>query len=519
MGSNHPYYRRVRPQAQIETDFTRDMGLRWLVGRLRAANRLPAGNGFSVRALMQTFPPSPPGSVRSLVSKMLVVAGVSPHVDLMHAHLEPYDVAEPVAEASRLFDKRAAAAVSGTVSIQLGVRVFPNVKWMPLKIVGLPLGPNWPFHVDDNTAAVSDTPGQNLFSVLDLLEMKFYGDAAPTVYIATVKCLAALAYLDYFPDAQAGNLRDLVSQALVAAGPGWCGTFGPGVGSTDLVLKKHLLEGNYDMSLMHLIPIAYRYFDEISPAAREHLITILLARGRVHRIDLNDTFTSGGAPNDWSRAGFVSPLGLHKRLGETENHILMINTARYLANQLLYQRHQTLQYDNRRNGFDGAPSCTALILGLLRNILRDDFSEYNAKSYQHETRTALLNLCSYAYDHEVRLAARMVLDYVAAHMAVSSNDGRRMVPFRRRNEGKNVAHTAEGAMTVGLLEIVARRRSHDGTHGYSVRGDQGVRVPLREPAEPGSAPRMEHRKRRRRFHSGDAERLPPSCPDPRSVRQ
>jgi hypothetical protein len=64
---------------------------------------------------------------------------------------------------------------------------------------------------------------------------------------------------------------------------------------------------------------------------------------------------------------------------------------------------------------------------LLRNYLRDDFAEYNAKPYQSETRYALLNLCSYAYDAEVRLGARMVLDYISAHIAVSSNDLRRMV--------------------------------------------------------------------------------------------
>jgi hypothetical protein len=91
------------------------------------------------------------------------------------------------------------------------------------------------------------------------------------------------------------------------------------------------------------------------------------------------------------------------------------------------------------------------MLGLLRNILRDDFSEYNAKNYQIEVRSALLNLCSYAYDDEVRLAARMVLDYISAHFAVSSNDLRRMVPFRRRNE-KNHVTRASGFMTVGLLE-------------------------------------------------------------------
>ncbi|MEJ7680531.1 MAG: hypothetical protein WKG06_22300 [Segetibacter sp.] len=160
------------------------------------------------------------------------------------------------------------------------------------------------------------------------------------------------------------------------------------------------------MSEMHLLPIAYRYYDELPSVAREHLITMLLARGRIHRPGLDDTFTSESTPNDWSRAGSVSPVGIHIRIGETENHTLMIITARYLTNQLLYQRNPDLKYDNRRNGSDDAPSCTGLVLYLLRNILRDDFSEYNAKPYQTQTRSALLNLYSYAYDHEVRLLLR-----------------------------------------------------------------------------------------------------------------
>jgi len=76
------------------------------------------------------------------------------------------------------------------------------------------------------------------------------------------------------------------------------------------------------------------------------------------------------------------------------------------------------------------------------------------KPYQEETRHALLNLCSYAYDAEVRLGARMVLDYISAHIAVSSNDLRRMVPFRRRNENDNVRQIAgePGFMDVSLLD-------------------------------------------------------------------
>jgi hypothetical protein len=74
------------------------------------------------------------------------------------------------------------------------------------------------------------------------------------------------------------------------------------------------------------------------------------------------------------------------------------------------------------------------ILGLLRNQMRNDFAEYNARPYQEETRHALLNLYNYAYDAEVRLAAGMVLDYVSAHIAASSCDLRRLVPFRRKND-------------------------------------------------------------------------------------
>ncbi|MDB5448791.1 MAG: hypothetical protein JWQ97_4108 [Phenylobacterium sp.] len=449
MGSIRPYYRRPRPEPQVEADFSRAFGLTWLVRRLRTHEDLPPGGEIKLRGLMTQFPSA--GSVRTLMSKLLLATEVSPHIDLMQAHSDPYDAADPIGEAQRLFDKRAAAAIFGCVSRHLGVSVFPNIVWAPAKVKGFPPGGNVPYPVDDNTGKVGDNWGEGLFSSRDLLELKFYGNAAPAIHVPLFKCLAAMAYPDYFPTANAGNLRAMVSQALLAASPGWCGTYGPGVGSTDLVLKAHLLEGNYDMSQMHLAALAYRHFDDL-PAAREHLIGALLARGAIHRIDEDDILTSGGPPNDWNRAGFVSPHGAHKNLGETENHIMTINTARYLANQLLYQRHQSLSYDNRRNGVDGGPSCTSLLLTLLRNILRDDFSEYNAKSYQHETRTALLNLVTYAYDHEVRLASRMVLDYISAHMAVSSCDGRRLVPFRRRNNPNNSARAADGSMTVGLTE-------------------------------------------------------------------
>jgi hypothetical protein len=353
-------------------------------------------------------------------------------IDIHQCHLPRYPAGDARPLANSLFDSRAAAVVSAAVGDPLSV--IPQPK---------------------------PTSGDLDFDAL--LERKRYGDSAPTILILTPKCLAVMAYEDYFPGVpNAARLRPMVWDAIMAASPGWCGTFSPAVNN----LGQDKYEGNYDMTQMFLLPLAYGYYDattaestplldQLRADAQEKLITSLLARGCIHRAALDDTFTSGGAPNDWSRAGHVAPVGIGLvDIPETENHVLMIATARYLTNQLLYQRNQgNIWYDNRRNGdaSDSRPSCLDQVVLLLRNYLRNDFAEYNAKPYQEETRHALLNLYSYAYDSEVRLGAGMVLDYISAHMAVSSCDLRRLVPFRRRDEDKYVHQDPGGLTDVGLL--------------------------------------------------------------------
>jgi hypothetical protein len=303
-------------------------------------------------------------------------------------------------------------------------------------------------------AAVMADAGDVLNNPMLLLETKPYDTP---IQILTPRCLGAMAYLDYFPsDKDTGSkLREAISQAIMTAVPGWCGTFGPGVTGA-ISASDEPPEGNYDITQMKLLPLAYCFYDDLAPPAAERLVTTLLARGSIQRPGDDLTFTSGVAPNDWSRAGVLSPVGVHVDIPETENHVLMIGTARYLTNQLLYQRTQDESLDNRRNGNpnDSRPSCMEQLLNLLRNYLSNDFAEYNAKPYQEETRDALLNLCTFAYDVEVRLAAQMVLDYISAHILVSSNDLRRMVPFRRRNEDKYVAQLVDqpGVMGVPLLD-------------------------------------------------------------------
>src|SRR6185369_652224 len=96
-GTIHPYYQRRLPTPQIESDFASD-----------------------------TF-----------------------HIDLANAHIPEYGASNTVAEANRLFDKRAAAAVRNSVGIDVGVRIWP----------------------------------EDAFTDRDLLEIKSYGDEAPTIYI------------------------------------------------------------------------------------------------------------------------------------------------------------------------------------------------------------------------------------------------------------------------------------------------------------------------------------------------
>ncbi len=137
---------------------------------------------------------------------------------------------------------------------------------------------------------------------------------------------------------------------------------------------------------------------------------------------------------------------------ETENHLLGIETARYLANQLLYQRTQDPRYDNLRNGGDNntPPSTSQWIVTALQGFLENDFQEYNARPYEDMDMSALLNLATYAYDDRVRLDARMVLDYLSAKVAVSSSDLRRAPPYRRRNEVGHYGPTITGGNFLAL---------------------------------------------------------------------
>ena len=149
---------------------------------------------------------------------------------------------------------------------------------------------------------------------------------------------AKWAYPDYFTDDPQGNHRSDTFAAILGHTAGLEGT--------DLSNDSH---NEYDFCLNYYLPIVYRYYPRMPQNVGEYLINPLMVNA-----------TRSGTPGGQSGVGSIeSPWSefIHipgiVDVAETENHLLGIETARYLANQLLYQRTQDGRYDNLRNGDSG----------------------------------------------------------------------------------------------------------------------------------------------------------------------
>lgn len=164
--------------------------------------------------------------------------------------------------------------------------------------------------------------------------------------------------------------------------------------------------GEYDTVMKSYIPMLYRYGRYIAPDARYRLLHLL-----------NKTGPYNEEEEHWSCLTVDIP--------ESENHLWLINSARYLTNQLWAKRSADPRFDNRANGLADR------LLVQLQGHLAKDFIEYNARPYTRYTWMAIQNIYDFAEDARIRAAAQSVLDYVVAKGAVSTSDGRRNPPFRR----------------------------------------------------------------------------------------
>lgn len=134
---------------------------------------------------------------------------------------------------------------------------------------------------------------------------------------------------------------------------------------------------------------------------------------------------------------------------ETENHLLMQNTSKYLKNKRMMEE---LRDAGNRDGFaevvEDNEAVRAWLLNRMQRIVEDDFVEYNSKPYARLSHMAILNLIDDACrsgwrwerlvdvgcderDAAVVTAASAVYDLSAAKVALGSSQGRRLVTFRR----------------------------------------------------------------------------------------
>ena len=189
---------------------------------------------------------------------------------------------------------------------------------------------------------------------------------------------------------------------------------------------------------------------------------------------------------------------------ETENHLLMQNSSRYIKNKLMMAE---LSAEGARKDFDTISDLNedvrTWLLDRLQRIAKEDFVEYNAKPYNSFSHASLLNLIDYACDvswdydaskfinnsdthcdpkdQAIVTAASAVLDLSAAKDAVGSLEGRRFIPYRRLAEenydyytGRSMLELIAGADNqLAALQIWTgqMRHSPDGKAGTGTFGD------------------------------------------------
>jgi hypothetical protein len=148
---------------------------------------------------------------------------------------------------------------------------------------------------------------------------------------------------------------------------------------------------------------------------------------------------------------------------ETENHLFMQNSAKYLKNQMLIEEASALGDDDAVEDYeDFNEGIHEWFMERLQGVVENDFAEFNAKPYGRLSFTALLNVhdfsCSAGVpsctDDDTHLvqAVAAVGDLTSAKMALGSNQGRRIVPFRR------LSHTNTN-FTIGKLKDDGTRES------------------------------------------------------------
>ena len=173
----------------------------------------------------------------------------------------------------------------------------------------------------------------------------------------------------------------------------------PGTSSTDTHCPRN---GELDVALVQLISLTLKNLSALTGPSLANIKSVIAPWG--------------GPPRD---DPYVTPDGhcYGRSVIESENHILLQETARYLSNSMR-----------------GAPNAANRdwLVRFLQQIVRRDFYEFNALPYSRYQLKALFALYDYARDDSVHRAAEGALDWLFAKQALSANLDRDQRPYRRR---------------------------------------------------------------------------------------
>jgi hypothetical protein len=159
---------------------------------------------------------------------------------------------------------------------------------------------------------------------------------------------------------------------------------------------------------------------------------------------------------------------------ETENHRLMIESSRFLKNQIILK--EEANHPNAGSLADDQRKLKEWLLAYMGEIMRQDFAEYNARPYQRYSLVSLLNLADFAEDGQVSGAAKMVLEFTLAKFALASREGIRVAPYRRLVEAMN--------QNPNMLEFGGRGTDH-AIAMMLVYAGQSQRLPDKATGVPG----------------------------------
>lgn len=167
--------------------------------------------------------------------------------------------------------------------------------------------------------------------------------------------------------------------------------------------------GDYDFSQIQFTHLIWYFKDSphlLYPETAQHIVDYLI-------ID------NGARPT----------LKAPKTLGivrETENHILMKETSRYLKNQWIFENNPQAEFDNTQNGM------TDFLIEHLLEMKKTGFYEFNSNPYISYTFEALHILHMHSKDQEIKQVCKEVMDAENYAYALGSFELKKYSPFRRR---------------------------------------------------------------------------------------